>query len=323
MFTKNWERLLAGEVASRFLAHLVSLPAVRRLLSKDHFSVDGMLIEAWASIKSFRAVDEVPPSDGGVGGSGGGRNAARDFHVALWSNATQRSTTDVDCRLYHKGRGKEARLSDMSHALMENRNGLVVDGLANRATVSAACLAGEVMLMRRAGGDGRYGQGLRHRGLRRNLRSLPGSAARRPQYLGAAFQHRRHGGGERARSGELGPWEAHRGGLRVGQDRGVSLEDPASWLGAGWLAAHPGAGGLRSDPPAEAAGPRREHQKPAAQRALIMKAGPSARCGATPAVVGATTAKPMIELLRHGHRSQDAKHPSKPGTQKFFPQPVR
>ena len=152
VFTKNRERLLAGEVASRFLAHLVSLPAVRRLLSKDHFSVDGTLIEAWASIKSFRAVDEEPPGDGGdVDGAsgGGGRNAARDFHGARWSNATHRSTTDDDCRLYRKGRGKEARLSYMGHALMENRNGLVVDGLASRATGSAECLAGEIMLMRR------------------------------------------------------------------------------------------------------------------------------------------------------------------------------
>ena len=154
VFTKNRERLLAGEVASRFLAHLVSLPAVRRLLSKDHFSVDGTLIEAWASIKSFRAVDEEPPGDGGdVDGAsgGGGRNAARDFHGARWSNATHRSTTDDDCRLYRKGRGKEARLSYMGHALMENRNGLVVDGLASRATGSAECLAGEIMLMRREG----------------------------------------------------------------------------------------------------------------------------------------------------------------------------
>ena len=132
VFTKNRERLLSGDVASRFLAHLVSLPAVRGLLSTDHFSVDGTLIEAWASIKSFRAVDEEPPGDGEDSG-GGGRNAARDFHGARWSNATHRSTTDGDCRLYRKGRGKEARLSYMGHALMENRNGLVVDGLASRA----------------------------------------------------------------------------------------------------------------------------------------------------------------------------------------------
>ena len=78
VFTKNRERLLAGDVASRFLAHPVSLPAVKRLLSQEHFSVDGTQIEAWASIKSFRAVDEEPPGedgdgDGAAGGAGMGR----------------------------------------------------------------------------------------------------------------------------------------------------------------------------------------------------------------------------------------------------------
>ena len=113
--------------------------------------MDGTLIEAWASIKSFRAVDEEPPGEdgGGAGRDGGGRNRPRDFHGARWSNATHRSTTDADSRLYRKGRGKEAKLSYMGHALMENRNGLVVDGLASRATGSAECLAGEVMLIRR------------------------------------------------------------------------------------------------------------------------------------------------------------------------------
>ncbi len=151
VFTKNRERLPAGDVASRFLAHLVSLPAVKGLLSQEHFSVDGTQIEAWASIKSFRAVDEMPPGEDGDGdgAGGGGRNAARDFHGARWSNATHRSTTDDDCRLYRKGKGKEAKLSYIGHALMENRNGLVVDGLASRATGQAECLAGEVMVMRR------------------------------------------------------------------------------------------------------------------------------------------------------------------------------
>ena len=150
VFTKNRERLLAGEVASRFLARLIGLPAVRRLLSREHFSVDGTLIEGWASIKSFRPIDEEPPGedDGGDGTDGGGRNRPRDFHGARWSNATHRSTTDADSRLYRKGRGKEAKLSYMGHALMENRDGLVVDGLASRATGAAECLAGEVTVYR-------------------------------------------------------------------------------------------------------------------------------------------------------------------------------
>ncbi len=87
VFTKNRERLLAGDVASRFLAHLVALPAVKRLLSQEHFSVDGTQIEAWASIKSFRAMDE---EEAGDAAAGGGRNRERDFHGARWSNETHR-----------------------------------------------------------------------------------------------------------------------------------------------------------------------------------------------------------------------------------------
>ena len=90
---------------------------VRGLLSRDHFSVDGTLIEAWASMKSFR------PRGGGAG-----RNAERDFHGEKRSNETHESTTDADARLYRKGNGRESRLCFMGHALMENRNGLVVGG---------------------------------------------------------------------------------------------------------------------------------------------------------------------------------------------------
>ena len=207
VFTKNRDRLLAGAVASRFLARLIAQPAVTQLLSREHFSVDGTLIEAWASIKSFRPLDEEPPGedDGGDGTDGGGRNRDRDFHGVRWSNATHRSTTDADCRLYRKGRGKEARLSYMGHALMENRHGLVVDGLASRATGSAECLAGEVMLIRRDGADDAVTVGADkaygHVGLCRDLHGLPGRAACGAQHLGPAFEYRRRGGGERGLSG--------------------------------------------------------------------------------------------------------------------------
>jgi transposase len=146
VFCKNRDRLLAGDVAAGFLASLLALPQVKRLLSDEHFSVDGTLIEAWASIKSFR------PRDGDGGDSScdaGGRNAERDFHGAKWSNETHRSTTDGDARLYRKGRNKEARLCYLGHAMMENRHGLVVDGLVSRATGAAERLAAEAMLSRR------------------------------------------------------------------------------------------------------------------------------------------------------------------------------
>jgi len=101
---------------------------VRGLLSDEHFSVDGTLIEAWASVKSFRSKDGdgEPP--------GPGRNAERDFHGERRSNKTHASTTDPDARLYRKGPGKEAKLAHMGHLLMENRSGLVVAAKLTPAT---------------------------------------------------------------------------------------------------------------------------------------------------------------------------------------------
>lgn len=134
-FTKNRDRLLAGEVASRFLAIVLTQPKVRALLSTEHFSVDGTLLEAWASTKSFRPKDgSGPPPDGG-------RNGEQDFRGQKRSNDTHASTTDPDARLYRKGSGKEAKLCFMGHALMENRNGLIVGAVATRASGHAERLA--------------------------------------------------------------------------------------------------------------------------------------------------------------------------------------
>ena len=151
VFTKNRDRLLRGAVAARFLAELVRLPEVKGLLSEEHFSVDGTRIAAWASVKSFRPKGAGGKNGGGGGNdAGGGRGGARDFRGERWSNETHESTTDKDARLYRKGRKLEAKLSYLGHALMENRSGLVVDGLATRATGTAERDAAEVMLMRRA-----------------------------------------------------------------------------------------------------------------------------------------------------------------------------
>ena len=120
VFTKNRERLLAGDVASKFLATVLSRPRIKGLLSDDHFSVDGTLIEAWASIKSFQA------KDGSGEPPGPGRNGERDFHGEKRSNETHASTTDPQSKLYRKGNGQPAKLAFMGHLLMENRNGLVV-----------------------------------------------------------------------------------------------------------------------------------------------------------------------------------------------------
>jgi transposase len=136
-FSKNRDRLLEGEIAGKFLSAVLAQPRVRRLLSSEHFSVDGTLIQAWASMKSFRPKE--PP--GNDGGHGGGRNRPADFRGEKRSNATHRSTTDPDARLYRKGPGMEARLCYIGHGLMENRSGLIVDARLTRVSGQAERLA--------------------------------------------------------------------------------------------------------------------------------------------------------------------------------------
>jgi transposase len=120
-FSKNRDRLLAGNVAHRFLTAVMAHPRVKRLLSSDHFSVDGTMIEAWASMNSFK------PKDGSGDPPAPGRNGEADFHGQSRSNDTHQSTTDPGARLLRKGRGNEAKLCFLGHALMENRHGLIVD----------------------------------------------------------------------------------------------------------------------------------------------------------------------------------------------------
>ncbi|MEI9988567.1 MAG: IS5 family transposase [Rhizomicrobium sp.] len=130
--SKNRDRLLEGKIAAKFLNAILAQPPVKRLLSSEHFSVDGTLIEAWASIKSFRRKDGSDRD-----GDGPGRNAERNFHKEKRSNETHESTTDPDARLYKKGDGQPAKLCYMGHALMENRHGLAVGGGASQATGTA------------------------------------------------------------------------------------------------------------------------------------------------------------------------------------------
>jgi len=145
-FTKNRDRLLEGEIAGKFLRAVLAQPRVKRLMSSDHFSVDGTLIEAWASLKSFRRKDG---SDNDP--EGPGRNAERGFHKEKRSNETHQSTTDPEARLYRKGNGQPAKLCYMGHALMENRHGLAVDGLVTLASGTAEREATLTMLDRRRG----------------------------------------------------------------------------------------------------------------------------------------------------------------------------
>jgi hypothetical protein len=121
-FTKNRARLLAAEIADRFFAAVVAQAHLRRYTSSDHFSVDGTLLEAWASHKSFK-----PEGGPGAGGPAGGRNPEVDFRGQKRSNQTLRSATDPEALLARKSAGTPARLCYAGHLLMENRSALIVD----------------------------------------------------------------------------------------------------------------------------------------------------------------------------------------------------
>ena len=172
VFTKNRDRLLNTDIARQFLAAILAHKDVAPLLSDEHFSVDGTLVEAWASMKSFQPKTGADGSEPPVAGSGGegpagaracepaapvetpaadiSRNAEVDFHGQKRSNETHVSVTDPDARLYRKGEGKEAKLSYMGHALMENRNGLVVEACLTHADGYAERNAALAMIEPRA-----------------------------------------------------------------------------------------------------------------------------------------------------------------------------
>jgi transposase len=132
-FSKNRDRLIESDIALSFLRAVLEKAQEEGLLSNDHFSVDGTLLEAWASLKSFRPKDE-PSATSDPPSCEGGRNPEVNFHGEKRSNETHGSTTDPEALLAKKGKGKEAKLFFTGHALMENRNGLVVNACITQAT---------------------------------------------------------------------------------------------------------------------------------------------------------------------------------------------
>ncbi len=175
VFTKNRDRLLNADIARKLLAAILAHKDVAPLLSDEHFSVDGTLIEAWASMKSFKPKAGAEGSEPPAAGSGEGsqtpmeaqacepaapaetgavadrdRNAEVNFHGQKRSNETHASVTDPEARLYRKSEGKEAKLCYIGHALMENRNGLVVEACLTRADGHAERNAALAMIERRA-----------------------------------------------------------------------------------------------------------------------------------------------------------------------------
>jgi transposase len=140
VFTKNRNRLLNTEIARMFFGSVRDQAETAKLLSDEHFTVDGTLVKAWASMKSFR------PKDGPGSSSSGDRNPEVDFRGEKRTNDTHESSTDPDSRLYRKASGQESRLCFMGHVLMENRNGLAVDSRLTHANGTAERTAAEEMV---------------------------------------------------------------------------------------------------------------------------------------------------------------------------------
>jgi transposase len=138
-FSKNNQRLIGSEVAAVFLARILEQAKRKHLLSSEHFTVDGTLIEAWASVKSFKPKDG-PPS------AGGGKNDDVNFKGKKLANETHGSDTDPDARLYRKGKTKEAKLCYLGHTLMENRSGLIVKTTTTQATGTGEREAAKAMV---------------------------------------------------------------------------------------------------------------------------------------------------------------------------------
>jgi len=214
-FSKNRTRLLAHDVARQFFLAVRAEAGRGGLLSDDHFSVDGTLLEAWASQKSYRPRDEDDPP-----ASSGGRNAEVDFHGEQRRRETHVSRTDPQALLYRKGRGQPAKLCFLGHVLTENRHGLVVDveltpgdgeGRTGGSATDAAPLDGRAC-------DRRRRPRLRHAGLRRRLPLARGDAACGPQHCAPSQRHRRaHHSPPRLRA-ESASTQARRRGLRLDED---------------------------------------------------------------------------------------------------------
>lgn len=156
VFSKNRERLLNGAIASKFFQKVLELAETEGLVSSEHFSVDGTQIQAWASHKSFQPKDADQKPGGGNSDDDTGRpqgtpaegNPSIDFHGEKRTNETHESKTDPESRLYKKSKGSEAKLSFLGHALMENRNGLVVDAQVTEADGTAERDSAMAMAMR-------------------------------------------------------------------------------------------------------------------------------------------------------------------------------
>ena len=240
VFSKNRARLMEHAVGRLFFDAVTRQASDAGLMSDDHFTVDGTLIDAWASLKSFRPKDETDgPSDGDPG------NPTIDFHGEKRTNATHQSTTDPESLLMRKSKGKEAKLSYGAHALMENRNGLLVDIKVTPATGTSEREAAEDMLKRQKrkgvkpktlGGDKGYDTG-DFVSLLRRKKITPHVAANTKRKGGSAIDGRttRHTGYAisqrvRKRVEEIFGWMKSVGGFRKTRYKGRDRTQLAAWF---------------------------------------------------------------------------------------------
>jgi hypothetical protein len=241
VFTKNRERLLEHDVAGEFFRAVVEQARSAKLMSSEHFTVDGTLIEACASLKSFKKKDsdrddEPPPDDPG--------NPTVDFRAEKRSNVTHESRTDPEAKLARKSKGREAKLSYLGHALMENRNGLLVDLRVTEANGRAECETAVVMLDENRTTSGRITVGADRaydtRGFVANCRAIsavPHVAQNIERSGGTAIDARttRHAGYGisqrlRKRVEEIFGWGKTIGGLRRTRFRGRKRTQLAAYI---------------------------------------------------------------------------------------------
>jgi len=236
-FSKNRERLIEHEIAKGFFAGVVNQAKAKQLLSDEHFTVDGTLIESWASFKSFKRKDGKPPKSGPDG------TGMVDFRGEKRTNATHESSTDPEAKLMRKGNGQPAKLSFGAHALMENRSGLLVDVAITDATLFEPKAAAP-MLDRRCrarqgmstlGADkGYYNKGfvalLRGRKIAPHIariegRSAPGLDARTTRHEGYTISQRK-----RKRIEEIFGWMKAVGGFRKSRFIGIAKTQLAAYM---------------------------------------------------------------------------------------------
>jgi len=236
-FSKNRARLIEHEIAKGFFAGVVEQARAQRLLSDEHFTVDGTLIESWASFKSLKRKDGEPPKSGSDG------MGMVDFRGERRTNATHESSTDPEARLMRKGNGQPAKLSFGAHALMENRHGLLVDVVITDATLAEPKAAAPLLDRRRRargnmktlGADKGYHtrafvERLRNKNVTPHIarieqRSTPGLDGRTTRHEGYAISQRK-----RKRIEEIFGWMKTVGGLRKSRFVGIVKTQLAAYM---------------------------------------------------------------------------------------------